>query len=124
VNDVGFWNGKGRKMAEILFISLIHLIQHPDLYDQKEVRVIGYASLKFEGKAIYISKEDYENAITKNAIWLDVELTDALRKLHETYVLAEGIFDKDNLGHLRLYSGALKNVSRLERWQSEDQPRN
>jgi hypothetical protein len=111
-------------MAEILFISLIHLIQHPDLYDQKEVRVIGYASLKFEGKAIYISKQDYENAITKNAIWLDVELTDAVRKLHETYVLAEGVFDKDNLGHLRLYSGTLKNVSRLERWQSEGQPRN
>jgi hypothetical protein len=34
------------------------------------------------------------------------------------YVLVEGVFDKDNLGHLQLYSGTLRNVSRLERWQS------
>jgi hypothetical protein len=111
-------------MAEILFISLIHLIQHPDLYNEKNVRVIGYASLKFEAKAIYVSKEDYDNAITKNAIWLDVELTESVRTLHETYVLAEGVFDKDNLGHLRLYSGTIKSVSRLERWQNADQPKN
>jgi hypothetical protein len=114
---------KGHKMAEILFISLIHLIQHPDVYDQKHVRMIGYASLKFEGKAIYVSREDYQNAITKNAIWLDVELTEAIRKHHQMYVLVEGVFDKDSLGHLRLYSGTLKNVNRLERWQNGDQPK-
>ena len=107
-------------MAEILFISLIHLIQHPDLYHQKNVRVIGYASLKFEGKAIYVSREDYQNGITKNAIWLDVELTDEIRKYHQMYLLAEGVFDKDNLGHLQMYSGTLRNVNRLERWQSTD----
>jgi hypothetical protein len=105
-------------MAEILFISLIHLIQHPDVYHQKPVRVIGYASLKFEAKALYISREDYQNAITKNAIWLDIQLTDETAKYHQMYVLVEGVFDKDNLGHLQLYSGTLRNVSRLERWQS------
>ncbi len=110
-------------MAEIMFISLIQLIQHPETYHQKQVRVIGFASLKFEGKAIYVNKEDYDKAITKNGIWLDVELTDEVRKNHEHYVLVEGTFDKDRLGHLKLYSGTIKNIKRLELWQSGDKPK-
>jgi hypothetical protein len=111
-------------MAEILFVSLIHLIQHPELYNQKAIRAMGYASLRFEAKAVYISKADYEASITKNAIWLDVELTEAVRQLNENYILVEGIFDKDHLGHLQLYSGTLRDVSRLERWQGREQPEN
>lgn len=108
-------------MAEILFISLIHLIQHPDFYDQKHVRVIGFASFGFESTAIYVSKEDYDHAITKNAIWLDVQLTDFLMKYHQKYVLVEGVFDKNRLGHLKMYSGTLTYVNRLELWQADDQ---
>jgi hypothetical protein len=67
------------------------------------------AAAKFEAKAIYVSQEDYESAITKNAVWIDVALSKA-------------VFDKDNLGHSRLYSGTLKNVNGLERWRGRDQP--
>lgn len=107
-------------MAEILFISLIHLIQHPDVYDHKHVRVIGFASLEFEGTAIYVSKEAYDHSITKNAIWLDVELTESIMKYHKKYVLVEGVFDKNRFGHLKLYSGTLWHVNRLELWENGD----
>lgn len=107
-------------MTAILFISLIQLIQHPDTYHQKQVRVIGYASLEFESKALYVSREDYEHAITKNAVWLDVQLTAEVKKLHKHYVLVEGIFDKDQLGHLKMYSGTIKNVGRIERWENKE----
>jgi hypothetical protein len=103
-------------MAEILFVSLIHLIQHPELYAEKPVRVIGYASLEFEGKALYIHEEDYRNSVTKNGIWLEVPLNDATRKLHERFVLVEGVFDPSAHGHLGMYSGTLKDVTRLELW--------
>ncbi len=109
-------------MAEIAFISLIHLIQHPDKYHRREVRVIGYASLEFEGKALYISREDYENAITKNAVWLDIELTENVRKYNKKHVLVEGVFDQDNLGHLKLFSGSIANIKRIELWESGDKP--
>ena len=109
-------------VAEILFISLIRLIQNPETYHLKQVRVIGFASLEFEGKAIYINKDDYENAVTKNAIWLDVELTDAVKKNHGKYVLVEGVFDKDKQGHLKMYSGTIKAIKRLEAWQTGDKP--
>jgi hypothetical protein len=107
-------------MTAILFISLIHLIQHPETYHEKPVRVIGFASLKFEGKALYVSREDYEKAITKNAVWLDIELTEDVKKLHGKYVLVEGVFDKDNLGHLKLFSGSIKNIGRIELWNGKD----
>jgi hypothetical protein len=110
-------------MAEITFISLIHLIQHPEMYHQRQVRVIGFASLEFEGKALYVSREDYENAITKNAVWLDIELTENVRKNHKKYVLVEGVFDQGNLGHLKLFSGSITNIKRIELWESGDKPR-
>lgn len=107
------------EVAEILFISLIQLIQHPGAYHLKQVRVIGYVSLEFEGKAIYINKEDYENAITKNAIWLDIELTGEVRKNDKHCVLIEGTFDKDKLGHLKMYSGTIEDIKRIEIWHGD-----
>jgi hypothetical protein len=85
--------------------------------------VVGFASLEFEGKALYVSREDYEKAITKNAVWLDIELSENVKKNHKKYVLVEGIFDQDNLGHLKLFSGCIKNIERLELWESGETPR-
>jgi hypothetical protein len=103
-------------MATILFISLIQLIQNPAAYHDKHIRVIGYAAMRFEAKALYVSRDDLDHAITKNAIWLDVELTDDLKKLNKQYVLVEGVFDKDSLGHLKLYSGTIRKANRIELW--------
>lgn len=106
-------------MTKIVFISLIQLIQHPALYDQQHVRVIGFASMEFERKAIYVSEEAQRNAVTKNAIWLDIELNETNRRFHKKYVIVEGVFDQHSLGHLRLYSGTLKNINRIEQWDGE-----
>lgn len=104
-------------MDDIQFISLIQLIQHPDKYHDKMVRVIGVAKLGFEAKAVYVSTEDKDKAVTKNALWLDVEITDDYKKLTGKHVLVEGIFNKDSLGHLKLYSGTITKVKRLEEWK-------
>jgi hypothetical protein len=109
-------------MDEIAFISLIHLIQHPDVYQHKHIRVIGFASFEFEGKALYISREDYEKAITKNAVWLDIELTEGVKRNHKKYVLVEGVFDGNNLGHLKLFSGTITHIERLDLWAGDDKP--
>ncbi|MGA2703389.1 MAG: hypothetical protein ABSH35_20115 [Isosphaeraceae bacterium] len=105
-------------MAEPEYISLIHLIQHPHRYHGRKVRVIGVVRLKFESKAVFVSAEDLKKAVTKNAIWLDVDLTEANQKLSGKHVLVEGVFDQENLGHLKLYSGAITKVTRLEEWRA------
>ena len=104
-------------MADIHFISLVHLIQHPDKYHGKKVRVIGVATFKFEAKALYFYRDDQDHAVTKNAVWLSVELTEERLKLHQKYVLVEGVFDQENLGHLKLYSGAITEIDRLDEWK-------
>jgi len=71
--------------------------------------------MTFEGTAIYASPEDYRAAKTREAIWLDVDLTEGLRGMHERKVMVEGVFDKTLRGHLQLYGGAL-HVERLEPW--------
>ena len=109
-------------MAEILFVSLIHILQNPGEYDGKPVRVVGYAALRFEAQALYVSEQDARNAVTKNALWLAVDLTDAVRKLNDHFVIVEGVFAKDELGHLRLYSGTIKQVTRLELWSDPKRP--
>jgi hypothetical protein len=103
-------------MSQIAFISLVTLIQSPEKFDNKAVRVVGLCTFEFEGKAIWISSEALENAITKNAVWLDIPLTDELRAQSRKIMLVEGVFSAERKGHLGLYSGTIEKVSRLASW--------
>lgn len=39
------------------------------------------------------------------------------------YVIIEGIFEGNDNGHLDLYSGTIKNITRMNVWKSEDERR-
>jgi hypothetical protein len=99
--------------------SLIHVIQHPDQYQGKKVRVVGFCNLELEGKALYVSEADYP-AGTKNAVWLDVPLSPENQVVNEKVALVEGTFDGTALGHLGMYSGTIKDVERLQVWSDPD----
>jgi hypothetical protein len=103
-------------MAELLFVSLIHVIQNPEQYAEKPIRVVGVASIKFEVTGLYISEEDMRNAVTKNGLWIEVPNNDANRKLNGKYVIVEGVFDPTRKGHLGMWSGTIKDVSRFDLW--------
>ena len=104
-------------MAEPVFTSLIKLIAGSDELRGQSVRVIGYSVLRFESRALYVTEADYRNAVTKNALWLQFEIQPEPAKFDECYVLVEGIFDPENRGHLQLYSGAIRDVSRIQVWR-------
>jgi hypothetical protein len=72
-------------------VSLIQLIGNPDKYDGKSVRVIGFLRLEFEGDALYLHQEDFEHALTKNAIWVNAGpgMTKNRERLDKKYVLLE-----------------------------------
>jgi hypothetical protein len=108
-------------MAEILFVSLIHVIQNPEKYAEQPIRVIGVATIKFEVTGLYISEADMQNAVTKNGLWIDVHSNDTTRKLNGKYVIVEGVFDPTRKGHLGMWSGMIKDVTRLELWSDPDQ---
>jgi hypothetical protein len=96
-------------------VSLITLIANPERYEGKVVRVIGFVQLEFEGNAIYVHEEDFRRAITDNALWLDVPR--GFRGYEAgSYAIVEGTFTAKDRGHMGMFSGDIKNVTRLEPW--------
>lgn len=66
---------------------------------------------------MYLNKEDYDQGIDKNALWIDIDTkgkVSDLKKYSDHYVLIEGTFDGNNNGHDAMNSGSLKQVTRLE----------
>jgi hypothetical protein len=96
-------------------VSLVQVIANPRSYDGKRIRVVGFCHLEFEGNALYIHREDFEQLLLKNAVWLDVERTPERSLLNDRYVSVEGTFDAEHQGHLSLFSGALTAVTRMNR---------
>ena len=105
---------------DISDISLIRLIATPEKYDGKQVRVIGYLNLEFEGNAIYLHKEDYSKALSTNGFSVDFtkKIVDKknLYNYNKSYVLIIGTFDMNDKGHMGLFGGKIKNITRLDSW--------
>ena len=99
-----------------LDVSMIQLISNPEKYDGKFVRVKGVGNIEFEGNYISLSKEDWKYH-TGNSIWIEFGPALSLNNPEEyngEYVIVEGIFDKDNNGHLDMFHGSIKNINRYD----------
>lgn len=101
-------------------ISLIRLIATPEKYDGKVIQVEGFLNLEFEGDAIYLHREDYENSLCENGFWVDfsdkIKSTKKLNNYNKKYVIIIGTFDMKSHGHGGLFGGTIKNISRLDIW--------
>jgi hypothetical protein len=112
------------KAEEPVDVTLVQLIANPEKFDGKLVRVIGFLRLEFEGNVLYLHREDYENAILGDGVWVDVtpEIAKQTKALNMHYVLLEGIFSSSDRGHMGMWSGAIKKIRRAELWQSHNRP--
>lgn len=100
-------------------VSVIELIANPSRYDGKQVQLIGFLRLEFEGNALYLHQEDFEHAISRNAIWIDrpTDLSDKQTlEINNRYVICQGTFKAGEHGHMGMFSGSLTHISRLEHW--------
>lgn len=95
-------------------VTLVQLIANPEKFDGKTIRVIGFLRLEFEGDVLYLHREDYENAILGNGIWVDTtaEMTKQKKALNMHYVLLEGTFSANDRGHMGMWSGTTKKICR------------
>lgn len=102
-------------------VTMLQLITTPEKYDGELVRVIGVSSYGFEECSISLSKEDYKYS-TGNSIWIELGenkgFFEEFTQYDGEYVLVEGVFDKDDCGHLGAYCGSIKNINRYELWDS------
>jgi hypothetical protein len=97
--------------------SIMQLIARPELYDGKQVRVMGYIHWAFEGNGLYLHEDDWKHHLYRNGVW--VELKDGLPdrpKCQDQYVLIEGTFRASDHGHLGMWSGAIMDITRCDPW--------
>jgi hypothetical protein len=99
-------------------VSMVSLIADPQRFNGQFIRVIGFLHLEFEGNHLYLHSEDYKQAIYKNGLWLSLTKVQIKKeiKLSNRYVIAEGIFNSENKGHMGLSSGSLEKITRLDKW--------
>jgi hypothetical protein len=103
-------------LQEIAATSLLQLISNPERWNGKQVRVIGYLRLEFEGNAIYAYKEDAQLGRSAHALWIDTN-GECSRGLSGKYVLVAGKFDGTRYGHLGGYPGTITQINRCEEWK-------
>lgn len=110
--------------SEPIDTSLVRILADPGQFEGRVVRVIGFCSIEFEGNALYLHREDYEQGISKNGVWLSLgnELPSAREDLassvHEKYCIVEGRVTARDTGHLGMSSGAIRDITRLDFWSS------
>lgn len=99
-------------------VSLMQLMATPERYEGKEVYVVGFMHLEFEGDVLYTYREDWTQNLMSNGIWLDVDSKKYQQtlKLNNNYVVIEGTFTTKLKGHLGMYAGAITNIVRVNRW--------
>jgi hypothetical protein len=96
-------------------VSLYELITRPAEFDGKRVRVIGFAHFEFEGNGLYPHREDWQQGILHNGVWLEPP-NEAANSLSDHYVLVEGRFEARSRGHMGMWSGTIDSVTRIESW--------
>jgi hypothetical protein len=99
-------------------ITLLQVLSNPAKFNGHEIQIIGFLHLEFEGDGLYLHKEDFDQRIIGNMIWVDktADMEKRLSQINDKYVLIRGTFDADDHGHMGLFSGTLKNVTRCVQW--------
>ena len=66
-----------------------------------------------------LHEEDFKRSLTTNALWVETkpEMMKQLKKVTGQYVIIEGLFDPSNKGHMGLFSGSIRDITRADAWK-------
>jgi hypothetical protein len=96
-------------------VSIYELLARPRDFQGRRVRVVGFVHFEFEGDALYPHREDWQQALTRNGLWIQ-RPNNAVLALSDHYVVVEGRFDATSRGHFGMWSGTIDSVTRLDQW--------
>lgn len=105
-------------------MNVVQLIATPEKFDGKLISVIGFLRLDHEGYLLYLGKEDYDNAVLANALWVDAteKMGKNREKLELKYVKIVGTF---RAGHEKrnLFSpGGITDIRNCQFWSDPAHP--
>jgi hypothetical protein len=95
-------------------VSIVQLIANPEAYEGKQVSIRGFFHFEFEENAIYLHREDFDQLISENAIWIKLRgdiSKELINKLNNHYVNCGGTFSARSHGHMGAFMGELSDVS-------------
>ncbi len=111
---------------ELIRCSIINLLASPESYDGKRIQVIGYARIRFEGNALFLSEEAAEHEVVENSVWLDFSGWSgdrkALAERGNRYAIVVGTFSQSETGHLGGWFGGITGIERFDPWPLQFEP--
>ena len=106
----------GQKPCPFYQPSMVYLLAHPEQFEGKRVRIIGFLNLEFEGNAIYAHRDDFQHGIDRNGFWVGFQPTmEVPDDVNGSYVMIEGRFTAKSRGHLGMWSGTIDSISFVKR---------
>jgi len=107
------------RAEEVPVVPMSELIADPQRFDGQRVRVVGFLRLQFDRNALYMGRDDYNNAVAEHALRLDLKNSQlrSSSKLNNGHVTVEGVFGPADKMHGGPWAGALKEVSSLRMWR-------
>jgi hypothetical protein len=96
-------------------VSMVQLIATPKEFDGKKTQVCGFATIEFEGTALYLTRDDMKYLINRNSLWLDVRDWEEKRWTahHRRAICVYGVFNAADKGHRGAHSGAVHEIARV-----------
>lgn len=95
-------------------VSIVTLLAQADSQKTKRVQVQGFLVLDFEGERLYLHKEDYEDGLFMNSIYLALSPEEKIqyRPLDKSYVSVEASFHGRRSTE-DIFPGSLFNVREI-----------
>jgi hypothetical protein len=105
-------------------VSVVQLIATPEKFDGKLISVIGFLRLEHDGYLIYLGKEDYDNVVLANALWVDAteEMGKNREKLELKYVKIIGTFRAGHEKRNLFSSGGITDIKSCQFWSDPANP--
>jgi hypothetical protein len=101
--------------------SLVRLLAHPEEYNGRRVRLVGYYHSEFEESGLYLTKDDATSHNYQNGLWVGGTAKDAntnrVHRVNEGFVEVVGTFGytpKHGAGHFDLWFGLLDEITVFE----------
>ncbi len=111
-------SGAACAAAEIRTVSMIQLLATPEKFHKQKIRVSGFMALAFEGNHLSPNREDYENRLFGNSVWLHLssEQLQQWESRSRGYFLLEGTYNARSRGHMSAFNGSIEKLTRIEPW--------
>ena len=100
-------------MTDIVSASVLSLTATPEEFDGKRVRVVGYVVSQMEVWGVFDSEADRREGGFKRGVWLETYGT-PYAQVNEADAIVEGTYDASSCGHLGMWSGTIREITRLE----------